>query len=108
VIAKQTIIRSKAYRDSARGEQCTANTHVCNYNRETTVLAHFNTGGKGMGLKDSDLSAGYCCSSCHDLLDGRTGSISQEDKWFYMFRSNVRTIHRAKEKGLITVNGSEQ
>jgi hypothetical protein len=104
---KETKVRSQALRDSAKGEQCTANTPVCNYNRETTVLCHFNTGGKGMGSKDSDLSAGYCCNSCHDLLDSRTGILSQEDKYFYMMRSIVRTLHRMFEKGLITIKGAK-
>jgi len=62
-------------RASAKGEDCTVNLPmgVCNYNPETTVLAHSNSlaDGKGMGLKAADTRAAYCCSSCHDMVDGR-------------------------------------
>lgn len=40
---------------------------VCNFNEETTVLAHLN--GGGMGTKKSDLQGAFCCSSCHFWLD---------------------------------------
>ena len=41
----------------------------CNFNPETTVLAHIN--GAGMGLKHADIHGAYCCSACHDVIDGR-------------------------------------
>lgn len=57
-------------RRSARGQDCMVRIPgVCNFNPETTVLAHL--GGAGMGLKNSDLFASFCCSNCHDVIDGR-------------------------------------
>jgi hypothetical protein len=45
---------------------------VCNFNAETTVLAHYRHGGTGgMGLKPPDLLGAWSCSSCHDVVDGR-------------------------------------
>ena len=46
---------------------------VCNHNPETTVLAHYSlTGISGWRLKSPDWIGAWCCSSCHDEVDGRT------------------------------------
>lgn len=59
------------YTKSAQGQQCQVRIPgVCNFNPETTVLAHLN--GGGMGMKHADIHGAYCCSACHDALDGRT------------------------------------
>ena len=58
------------YTKSARGQECTIRIpNVCNFNPETTVLAHLN--GGGMGAKHVDIHGAYACSSCHDVVDGR-------------------------------------
>ena len=58
------------YTRSARGQPCQARTPgVCNFNPETTVLAHLN--GSGMGMKALPIHGAYLCSDCHDLVDGR-------------------------------------
>ena len=46
---------------------------ICNHNPETTVLAHLN--GGGMGMKQPDLLGAWCCSDCHDVIDGRNRRI---------------------------------
>ena len=57
-------------RKSARDQQCLVRVpEICNWNVETTVLAHI--GGGGMALKNSDIFGAFCCSSCHDAIDGR-------------------------------------
>lgn len=59
------------YRKSARGQDCLVRIEgICNFNPETVVLAHLN--GAGMGIKASEIHGAFCCSSCHDELDGRT------------------------------------
>lgn len=56
--------------ESARGEQCQVRMPgICNHDPETTVFAHRN--GAGWGLKELDCEGAYCCSSCHDVYDGR-------------------------------------
>ena len=67
-------MKSKKIRESARGEDCQVRIPgTCNFNPETTILAHVGIGG-GMGSKASDIEASYCCSSCHDLIDGRVNN----------------------------------
>lgn len=83
-------IKSKKLRDSARGQDCTMQVAgVCNYNPETTVLAHINISGGKMGGKETDISACFCCSACHAWLDGNHGS--ELDRYFYTRRAIIRT-----------------
>ena len=68
--------------ESARGENCTVRLpNVCNGNPETTVLAHINgvRFGHGVGRKVADIHGAYCCSSCHDVIDGRVRSNFDKD-----------------------------
>jgi hypothetical protein len=97
------IVVSKKLRDSAKGRQCTLRLSVCNFNTETTVLAHLPIGlSKGMGIKGNDNHACFACSSCHDLLDGRTkGFVSEKD----MLRALYETQTIWIEEGLITIEG---
>lgn len=58
----------------ARGQACLVRIPGhCNRNRSTTVLAHYRLAGySGIGTKPDDFSWGaWCCSSCHDVVDGR-------------------------------------
>lgn len=71
-------------RKLAKGQPCMVRIpDVCNYNLETTVLAHLN--GGGMGMKHNDLLGAWCCSACHAWLDGgfiRTGHAKYvRDLW---------------------------
>ena len=62
--------KSKKLRDSARDQDCNIRIPgVCNFNPETTVLAHVAKGG--MGEKGNDYHATFSCSNCHDAIDGR-------------------------------------
>jgi hypothetical protein len=55
---------------SARGQDCTLQIpNVCNFNRETTVLAHV---GSGSAKRRDDDQAVYACSDCHDAIDRRS------------------------------------
>ena len=59
-----------AMQKSAQGQDCTLRIPgVCNWNPETTVLAHL---GSGTGKRRDDNNAVYACSSCHDAIDYRT------------------------------------
>ena len=99
-------IKSKKYRDSARGQDCTLEIlGVCNYNTETTVLAHFPDETKGIGKKSDDISSGYVCSSCHDVVDDRRAWPAEEQpfKDWYLRRAQTRTIRRAIELGVLII-----
>lgn len=55
---------------------------ACNRDSATVVLAHLP--GGGMGRKRHDLHAAWCCSSCHDVIDGRVPFPATRDvvqKW---------------------------
>lgn len=57
----------------AKGRECQVRVvGVCNHNPETVVLAHYRLAGlNGVGMKPDDLFGAFCCSSCHDAIDGR-------------------------------------
>jgi hypothetical protein len=59
-------------RNSARGQECNIRIpSVCNFNPETTIRAHGGSGA-GWGGKSRDIEGSFCCSACHDAIDGRT------------------------------------
>lgn len=90
---------------SAKGEACTVRiSGYCNGDENTTVLAHINgvRFKHGTGIKASDLLGAYCCSSCHDVLDGRVRSHYTRDElkldhYEGVFETQLKLI----EKGLI-------
>ena len=95
-------MKSKKLRDSAQGQDCTLQVvGVCNYNVETTVLCHINTGGGKMGGKSPDISAAFGCSNCHEWLDQNNGS--EIDRLFYTRRAMVRTWLYWIDAGLIVL-----
>ena len=65
---------------------------VCNFNPETTVLAHIRRGGvAGMGQKPPDLCGIHACSACHDAIDGRTPH-TKSDLEAYVLEGLCRTL----------------
>lgn len=58
-------------RNQARGRDCQVRlAGICNFNSETTVLAHVRLVGiSGFGLKCPDILATHCCSACHSYCD---------------------------------------
>lgn len=91
-------------RKSARGQSCLVwLPGICNHSTETTVLAHL--GGAGMGRKNPDLLAAFCCSSCHDVVDGRVSSWMEKDAVKACFAQGIfRTQLYWLETGLIKIN----
>ena len=71
--------RSQALRDLAA--KCPKCMSCGARNRGNVVACHSNSleHGKGMGQKAHDVPA-YLCGDCHDLLDGRAGSLTREEK----------------------------
>ena len=98
-------MNSKKYRAAAKGQECTANiAGICNYNSDTVVLCHFPSEGHGISIKSSDISAGDCCSICHDAIDGRIKCEEYtQNSHFYLRRSQLRTILRRIEQDVIIV-----
>lgn len=93
-------IVSKKLRRSAYQQDCTMNVAgVCNYNPETTVLAHISVEGGTMGGKTHDFSAVFACSHCHSWYDNYLGA--EDELYFYSRRALVRTWEKWIEQGLI-------
>lgn len=94
--------KNKKITGSARGEDCQVRLEgVCNFNEETTIPAHLN--GAGMGTKHNDIFIAYCCSNCHDVLDGKVASKfhSLTELALRHHEAVVRTQYILLEKGLI-------
>jgi len=100
---KQTKIQK-----SARNEECTLRiAGVCNYDVETTILAHISFGyGTDKRNRPNERNAVYACSACHDLIDKRAGieKVSAEfwafELEWYIGRALVRTTERRDELGV--------
>lgn len=59
-------------RKLARGQPCQVRLPGCDGGGETTTLAHYRLAGLcGMGIKPPDVLGAFCCSRCHDVVDGR-------------------------------------
>lgn len=84
-------------RQSARGQACQIRIPgTCNYDPETTVLAHIRRAGiAGIGLKPPDVCGVMACSSCHDVIDGRAkpqDGISDQMIMQMVFDGHLRTL----------------
>lgn len=94
--------KSTKLRKSAKGQDCTLRIPgICNFNPETTVLAHLPCGQKGMGIKSPDNMAVFACSTCHDRLDARSG-VAEID-WRDVLRALAETQAHWIDSGLITI-----
>ena len=90
---------------SARGEECLVGIdYVCNHDPETVVFAHRN--GGGMGMKVPDLFGAYCCSACHDAIDGRVRHehLGRDLLELYFLQGVERTQRKLLDKGLVTID----
>lgn len=67
---------------------------ICNGDPATTILAHYSLIGiSGRGLKSPDLIGAWCCSACHDYVDGRKNSANfTRDQVRLMFAEGVFRI----------------
>lgn len=91
-------------RKSAKGQECQVRIpNYCNFNPETTVLAHLN--GGGMGYKKHDLFGAFACSSCHDVIDGRVRAreYSMDDLERMHLEGVIRTQGIWINSGLVIV-----
>ena len=89
-------------RKSAKGRECTLQiVGICNYNPETTVLAHIDSEAKGMGYKSPDYFGVFACSDCHAALDQH--KLTELDRLFYSNRGLLRTWAIWIDEGLIKI-----
>ena len=92
-------------RKQAKDRGCTVRSPgVCNFNSASTVLAHIRlVGVSGIGVKSPDLLGAWCCSSCHDEVDGRThkSGMTRDELRLAHYDGMARTIVQLEKEGLI-------
>jgi hypothetical protein len=90
-------------RKEARGRDCQVRIPgVCNFNAETSVLAHARLAGlTGTGMKAPDVMAAIACSACHDEIDGRTRLLEREFVRTCFYEGVLRTLGVWVREGLV-------
>lgn len=81
-------------RSAARGRECTVRIpNVCNFDPETSVLAHARLAGiTGVGMKAPDICAAIACSACHDEIDRRTRKLESDFVELCFYHGVMRTL----------------
>lgn len=88
--------------EAARGMDCQIRLpRVCNFNPDTTVLAHYRLAGTcGMGMKPPDLLGAWACSSCHDRVDLRIfDDFTQQELDLAHAEGVMRTLNELIRRG---------
>jgi hypothetical protein len=91
-------------RTEAKGRNCMVRLpNICNFNNETTVLAHYRLAGiSGMGIKSDDLIGAWACSACHDAIDRRSNTdLDRDYVRLAHLEGVVRTIATLRKEGLV-------
>jgi Protein of unknown function (DUF1364) len=94
-------------RKLARGKPCQIRSAVCNYDPETTVLAHYRLIGiSGAGLKSPDVMGAWACSQCHALVDGQgksfhEGGLSKDARDLLLLEGVMRTQNELIKLGIL-------
>ena len=88
--------------EAARGKPCVR----CGIADGTVVAAHINGKlaarlGRGMGQKPDDALAAHLCHRCHDVMDRRAGSVTEDkiDNGWPVYV--LLTIKRLREDGVL-------
>ena len=94
------MFRSPKLLRSAKDQPCV----ICG-DTGTTVSCHSNfiEHGKGTGIKASDVFTARLCGYHHDLLDGRAGKLTKQEKWELFARAHQRTVEAWFKEGLVVV-----
>lgn len=97
-------IRSRDYLDGSKGQPCALQIpHVCLGTTDTTIPGHVRDETFGRSQKADDISVIDMCMACHDLFDGRSGTLSREDWLFYALRGLQRTLRSRVLRGIAKI-----
>lgn len=90
-------------RKAAKGQECQIRLGgICNFNPETTVLAHYRLAGTcGTGMKPPDLLGAWACSECHSAVDGRGSALTRDTVRLAHAEGILRTICALIKMGLV-------
>lgn len=91
-----------ALRKAARGRPCMVRIpYICNGDPATVVLAHYRLPGYcGTGYKPDDALGAWCCSACHDAVDGRSKGDREEMRLAHA-EGVMRTFAELRKEGLL-------
>jgi hypothetical protein len=97
-------IRSRDYLNGSKGQPCALQIpHVCLGTTDTTIPGHVRDETFGNAQKADDISVIDMCAACHDLFDGRSGTLSREDWLFYALRGLQRTLRSRVLRGIAVI-----
>lgn len=104
-IPKAGRVESKKITDAARDEECTIEiVGICSHDSATVMFCHFPDETHGMGIKSDDVSGGFGCHKCHQVVDGVVyWQEFDENRDFYLRRSQTRTTRRLFQLGVVKV-----
>lgn len=76
---------------------------TCNWDPETTVLAHIRRGNVGTGTKPIDFCGVWACSNCHDAIDRRNnmGAYTIAEIDGYILDALCRQLAEYEREGII-------
>lgn len=92
--------RNKRLLASANDQPC-----VLCHRGGTTVAAHLRSVefGSGTGIKCPDYFTAWLCQACHNLVDGRAGNLSRQERQEMWVRAYHRTVQQWFEQGIVVV-----
>lgn len=90
-------------RDFAEGKDCQVRLPgICNFNPETTVLAHIRLAGiTGGSQKAADLLGAHACSDCHAECDRQTRKLELGFVTLCFYEGVIRTQALLIKAGLV-------
>lgn len=90
---------------AARGRDCQVRLPGCQNDTQTVVLAHYRLAGTcGVGIKPNNLQGAWCCSYCHDAVDGRRDiGIPRTELRLYHAEGVFRTIDTLISEGVLNL-----
>jgi hypothetical protein len=90
-------------RKAAQGLECQVRLPgVCNFNSETTVLAHLRMAGiTGRAQKAPDLLGAHACSACHAEVDRQTRTLERDFVRLAFLEGVMRTQYALIQEGKV-------
>jgi hypothetical protein len=107
-VPKDDLLRSEKLMRSAKGEDCLVRIPGCPSDPEMTIWSHYrgSAGGKGRGIKSTEIAGAYACTYCDAVYDGqrpRPAGMSKEDVDLAWLEGHIRSLVRLGAKGLVKV-----
>jgi hypothetical protein len=91
-------VKQHYLRAEARDRDCMVRLpNICNFNPETTVLAHLRLIGiSGFGLKVPDELGAHACAACHAYVDSHHDDATKIAFYEAIFRTQAQLLRESK------------